>query len=74
MLKNAYIDYRKDEVVLSPKANDNILNKTIDYVLDGFSLKKKVKKDWICQSCDTLNKTKNYNCLSCGAVKTEEKQ
>lgn len=74
LLNNAYIDYRKDEIVLHPKANDNLLNKTIDYVLDGFSLKKKVKKDWICNYCDSLNKTKTYNCLGCGATKAEEKQ
>ena len=74
LLKNAYIDYRKDEVVLNPKANDNILNKTIDYLLDGFSHKKKIKKDWICNHCNTFNDTKFYNCRSCGANNTEVKQ
>lgn len=72
LLKNSYIDYRKDEVVLNPRANDNNLNKAIDYLLDGFSLKKKAKKDWVCNHCDTLNKTKYYNCRSCGAINTEE--
>ena len=79
LLKNAYIDYRKDKVVLNPKANDSILNKTIDYVLDGFSIKKKINndwksKDWTCNHCNTSNDNKIYNCLSCGANKTEEKQ
>ncbi|MHA6261538.1 hypothetical protein ACXYMX_16885 [Sporosarcina sp. CAU 1771] len=74
LLKNAYIDYRKDEVILNPKAKDNTLNKTIDYLLDGFSLKKKIKKEWVCNHCNTLNNTKFYNCRSCGANNTEEKQ
>ena len=74
LLKNAYIDYGKDEIVLNPKANDNILKKTVDYVLEGFSLKKEIKKDWLCNYCNTLNNANFYNCLSCGANKTEEKQ
>ncbi|MEH7223222.1 hypothetical protein V7112_05345 [Bacillus sp. JJ1566] len=72
ILKNAYIDYRKDVVVLNPKANKNILSKTIDYVLDGFSLQKEIKKDWICHYCNTLNNKESRHCPSCGATKAEE--
>ncbi|GEN82864.1 hypothetical protein SLU01_11760 [Sporosarcina luteola] len=73
LLKNAYIDYSKNEVILNPKANYNVLNKTIDYVIEGFALKKKIKKDWICKHCNTLNNTKFYNCHSCGANRREVK-
>ncbi|WP_303966590.1 hypothetical protein [Sporosarcina ureae] len=72
LLKNAYIDYRKNEVILNPRARGNVLNKAVDYLLDGFTLKKEVKNEWICSHCDTVNQTNFYNCRSCGAINTEK--
>lgn len=70
ILHKAYIDHSKGEVILHPEAHKNILNKTIDYVLDGIFPKKNVKKEWICAYCDTANKVKLNNCLTCGANRT----
>lgn len=70
MIKNAYIDYAQNEVVLDPHAYDTILNKigdSVNSVLDRFAPKKEIKKDWTCQYCKTLNRAEGYTCTGCGA-------
>lgn len=72
VLKNAYIDYTKNEVILDPKASNTMLDKlgdSVHAVLDKFTPNKKEKKDWDCTYCHALNQAKTYACANCGARK-----
>src|SRR5699024_4413076 len=72
LLKNAYIDYRHDKVVLDPNAGNNTFTRAVDSVMGSLFPKKESKIDWTCTYCNTLNRARLYNCHNCGAGKTGE--
>jgi len=74
-LRNARIDFNKDEIILDENASEmnatlDIVTNAINKVIRGEQPKQSQSespKDWHCSFCDAVNKGTRDKCLNCGA-------
>jgi len=73
-LRNARIDYKKDEIILDENATEIITR--LDTITNAINVLRgnqpmqsqpETPKDWHCTFCDYVNKGTRDKCLNCGA-------
>lgn len=67
-VKNAYIDYDKNNIVLDPNASKGFVLQAFDSLFKRAGSK---KQTWSCLYCKTMNQAEIYQCYSCGATRRE---
>lgn len=67
-VKNAYIDYEKNKIVLDPNASKGFVMQAFDTLFKRTASK---KQTWSCPYCETMNQAKIFHCHNCGAARRE---